>query len=65
MVSQFRRETSGSGLGFVVRDVKDTCYGKVSDCSGSTPLEKNYSHFLACKTHSIQFFHTSYERWSV
>jgi hypothetical protein len=26
------------GLGFAARDGKDTCYGKVGECSGLTPL---------------------------
>jgi hypothetical protein len=40
-VSQFKRGTSGPGLGFFVKDGIIACFGKVGECSGLKPSEKS------------------------
>jgi hypothetical protein len=37
MVSQYKRGTGRSGLGFVVKDGSVAHFGKVGECSGLTP----------------------------
>lgn len=41
MVSQFRRRTDGSGLGFALCGKDGNAFGKVGEASGMTPSEKN------------------------
>jgi hypothetical protein len=41
MVSQFKRGTGRSRLGFAAKDGSVACFGKVGECSGLTPSEKS------------------------
>jgi len=40
MMSQFRRGTGASGVGFTIGGKGENLYGKVGECSGLTPSEK-------------------------
>jgi hypothetical protein len=40
LVSQFKRETGGPGLGFASKDGNVVCFGKVGEWRGLKPSEK-------------------------
>jgi hypothetical protein len=40
LMSQFRRRTGASGVGFALGGKGENIYGKVGDCSGLNPSEK-------------------------